>query len=147
MTLLFPKQSHVLYLLDAGKWTGNLVALPNNRVRATSPACGKLRRCARLYAVSVDALSRKPRKLPDLVQLLITYIMTTKRRKKETLKLNRKNQKVVADVYTDGFKDTVSIKFATPSDARATVARLKIHKPYARKYNFNCCRATCKSYG
>ncbi len=32
------KQSHVLYLTDAGKWTGNLVALPNNRVRATSPA-------------------------------------------------------------------------------------------------------------
>jgi len=25
-------------LLDAGKWTGNIVALPNNRVRATSPA-------------------------------------------------------------------------------------------------------------
>jgi hypothetical protein len=32
------KQSHVMYLLDAGKWTGNIVALPNNRVRATSPA-------------------------------------------------------------------------------------------------------------
>ena len=32
------KQSHVLYLTDAGEWTGNLVALPNNRVRATSPA-------------------------------------------------------------------------------------------------------------
>tara|TARA_R100001510_G_scaffold6019_1_gene4792 strand:- start:552 stop:791 length:240 start_codon:yes stop_codon:yes gene_type:complete len=27
-----------MYLLDAGKWTGNVVALPNNRVRATSPA-------------------------------------------------------------------------------------------------------------
>ena len=27
-----------MYLLDAGKWTGNIVALPNNRVRATSPA-------------------------------------------------------------------------------------------------------------
>ena len=32
------KQSHVLYLLDADQWTGNIVALPNNRVRATSPA-------------------------------------------------------------------------------------------------------------
>jgi len=30
------KQSHVMYLLDAGKWTGNIVALPNNRVRATA---------------------------------------------------------------------------------------------------------------
>ena len=29
------KQSHVLQLLDAGSWTGNIVALPNNRVRVT----------------------------------------------------------------------------------------------------------------
>ena len=32
------KQSHVLELLDAGQWTGNIVALPNNRVRVTHPA-------------------------------------------------------------------------------------------------------------
>jgi len=32
------KQSHVMYLLDAGIWTGNIVALPNNRVRVTHPA-------------------------------------------------------------------------------------------------------------
>ena len=32
------KQSHVIQLTDAGKWTGNIVALPNNRVRATNPA-------------------------------------------------------------------------------------------------------------
>ena len=32
------KQSHVMYLLDAGEWTGNMVALPNNRVRVTHPA-------------------------------------------------------------------------------------------------------------
>ena len=32
------KQSHVMYLIDAGKWTGNIVALPNNRVRVTHPA-------------------------------------------------------------------------------------------------------------
>ena len=25
-------------LIDAGKWTGNIVALPNNRVRVTNPA-------------------------------------------------------------------------------------------------------------
>ena len=38
-------------------------------------------------------------------------------------------------LYTDeNPKDTVRIKFATPSDARATVARVKkINKPYARK--------------
>ena len=32
------KQSHVLELLDAGEYTGNVVALPNNRVRVTHPA-------------------------------------------------------------------------------------------------------------
>ena len=32
------KQSHVLELLDAGEFTGNIVALPNNRVRVTHPA-------------------------------------------------------------------------------------------------------------
>ena len=32
------KQSHVLELIDAGEYTGNIVALPNNRVRVTNPA-------------------------------------------------------------------------------------------------------------
>ena len=32
------KQSHVLVLLDADQYTGNIVALPNNRVRITNPA-------------------------------------------------------------------------------------------------------------
>ena len=38
-------------------------------------------------------------------------------------------------LYTDeNPKDTVSIKFATPTDARKTVAKVKkIKKPYARK--------------
>ena len=38
-------------------------------------------------------------------------------------------------LYTDeNPKDTVSIKFATPTDARNTVAKVKkINKPYARK--------------
>ena len=38
-------------------------------------------------------------------------------------------------IYTDeNPKDTVSIKFKTPADARATVAKVKrISKPYARK--------------
>ena len=38
-------------------------------------------------------------------------------------------------LYTDeNPKDTVSIKFATPADARATVKKVKnINKPYARK--------------
>ena len=38
-------------------------------------------------------------------------------------------------LYTDeNPKDTVSIKFATPTDARKTVAKVKkVNKPYARK--------------
>ena len=32
------KQSHVCYITEDCKWKGNIVALPNNRVRATSPA-------------------------------------------------------------------------------------------------------------
>ena len=38
-------------------------------------------------------------------------------------------------LYTDeNPRDTVSIKFATPTDARATVAKVKrISKPFARK--------------
>ena len=32
------KQSHVLYITEDCKWKGNFIALPNNRVRATSPA-------------------------------------------------------------------------------------------------------------
>ena len=38
-------------------------------------------------------------------------------------------------LYTDEKpKDTVSIRFATPADARATVSKVKkINKPYARK--------------
>jgi len=38
-------------------------------------------------------------------------------------------------LYTDeNPKDTVSIKFATPADARATIVKVKkVNKPYARK--------------
>ena len=32
------KQSHVVYITEECEWKGNIVALPNNRVRATSPA-------------------------------------------------------------------------------------------------------------
>ena len=39
------KQSR-LELLDAGEYTGNIVALPNNRVRVTHPAWLKLARCS-----------------------------------------------------------------------------------------------------
>ena len=47
----------------------------------------------------------------------------------------KKPKKSGRRLYTDeNPKDTVSIKFATPSDARNTGAKVKkINKPYARK--------------
>jgi|TARA_Y100000817_G_C16858384_1_gene544892 hypothetical protein len=47
----------------------------------------------------------------------------------------KKPKKSGRRLYTDeNPKDTVSIKFATPTDARKTVAKVKkIKKPYARK--------------
>ena len=47
----------------------------------------------------------------------------------------KKPKKSGRRLYTDeNPKDTVSIKFATPSDARNTVAKVKkINKPYAGK--------------
>ena len=39
-------------------------------------------------------------------------------------------------------------KFATPTDARKTVAKVKkINKPFARKFKFNRWRTACQSYG
>ena len=53
-------------------------------------------------------------------------------------------------LYTDeNPKDTVSIKFATPTDARKTVAKVKkISKTVCKKNpNPNCWRTACQSYG
>ena len=57
-------------------------------------------------------------------------------KRKEPLKGTGKKPKGSSRrLYTDeNPKDTVSIKYATPSDARATVAKVKrINKPFARK--------------
>ena len=57
-------------------------------------------------------------------------------KRKEPLKGTGKKPKGSSRrLYTDeNPKDTVSIKFATPSDARKTVAKVKkISKPFARK--------------
>ena len=50
------KQSHVMELLDAGPWTGNIVALPNNRVRVTSSMVGGRRRRTGFQAVTAYPL-------------------------------------------------------------------------------------------
>ena len=61
----------------------------------------------------------------------------TNAKEKETLKLARvKNQKVQEDAYTRmrTLKTQLASSSATPTDARATVAKVKkINKPYARK--------------
>ena len=58
-----------------------------------------------------------------------------KKRKDPVVGTGKKPKGSGRRLYTDeNPKDTVSIKFATPSDARATVAKVKrINKPYARK--------------
>ena len=59
----------------------------------------------------------------------------TKKRKDPKVGTGKKPKGSGRRLYTDETpKDTVSIKFATPADARATVAKVKkINKPYARK--------------
>ena len=63
--------------------------------------------------------------------------MTTKNKKRRDPKVGtgKKPKGSGRRLYTDeNPKDTVGIKFATPSDARATVAKVKkVNKPYARK--------------
>ena len=57
-------------------------------------------------------------------------------KRKEALKGTGKKPKGSGRrLYTDeNPKDTVSIKFATPADAKATIAKVKkVKKPYARK--------------
>ena len=62
--------------------------------------------------------------------------MAKRKRKKNPKKGTGKKPKGSGRrLYTDESpKDTVRIKFATPSDARATVAKVKkVNKPFARK--------------
>ena len=63
--------------------------------------------------------------------------MTAKSKKRKDPKVGtgKKPKGSGRRLYTDeNPKDTVSIKFATPSDARATVAKVKnTNKPHARK--------------
>ena len=63
--------------------------------------------------------------------------MSEKKRKKRDPKLGtgKKPKGSGRRLYTDeNPKDTVNIKFATPTDARNTVTKVKkVNKPYARK--------------
>ena len=59
----------------------------------------------------------------------------SKKRKDPKVGTGKKPKGSDRRLYTDeNPRDTVSIKFATPADARATVAKVKkIKKPFARK--------------
>ena len=59
----------------------------------------------------------------------------SKRKKDPKVGTGKKPKGSDRRLYTDeNPRDTVSIKFATPADARATVAKVKkIKKPFARK--------------
>ena len=61
--------------------------------------------------------------------------MPIRRKKNPKVGTGKKPKGSGRRLYTDeNPKDTVSIKYATPSDARATVAKVKrINKPFARK--------------
>ena len=61
--------------------------------------------------------------------------MPKKKRKDPKVGTGKKPKGTGRRLYTDeNPKDTVRIKFATPADARATVAKVKkISKPFARK--------------
>ena len=63
------------------------------------------------------------------------YKKVVKKKKDPKVGTGKKPKGSGRRLYTDeNPKDTVSIKFATPADARATVAKVKkINKPYARK--------------
>ena len=62
-------------------------------------------------------------------------MVVRKKRKDPKVGTGKKPKGSGRRLYTDeNPKDTVSIKFATPTDARNTVAKVKkINKPYARK--------------
>ena len=61
--------------------------------------------------------------------------MAKKRKKDPKVGTGKKPKGSGRRLYTDeNPRDTVSIKFATPADARRTVAKVKkINKPFARK--------------
>ena len=59
------KQNHVIELIDAGDWTGNIIALPNNRVRVTNPA---------LWACGEGAPDFRPSQLTHSAECDVSYM-------------------------------------------------------------------------
>ena len=86
--------------------------------------------------VNLERFIEVKKLLSGKVERYTHQVMVRRRRKRDPKKGTGKKPKGSGRrLYTDeNPKDTVRIKFATPADARATVAKVKrINKPYARK--------------
>ena len=90
---------------------------------------------ARKLKARKDATPRDKQLANWFINMQTNRPSPAKKRKDPLVGTGKKPKGSGRRLYTDeNPKDTVSIKFATPSDARATVAKVKrISKPYARK--------------
>ena len=90
---------------------------------------------ARKLKARKDATPRDKQLANWFINMQTNRPSPAKKRKDPLVGTGKKPKGSGRRLYTDeNPKDTVSIKFATPSDARATVAKVKrINKPYARK--------------
>ena len=83
-------------------------------------------------AKALGKASKLHKKQSNIIKKHIKEMKTWRIQKKERVKKPKGSGR---RLYTDeNPKDTVKIKFATPADARATVAKVKrVKKPFARK--------------
>ena len=90
---------------------------------------------ARKLKARKDATPRDKQLANWFINMQTNRPSPAKKRKDPVVGTGKKPKGSGRRLYTDeNPKDTVSIKFATPADARATIAKVKrIKKPYARK--------------
>ena len=93
-----------------------------------------INKCRRLKARR-DSTARDTQRCNWFINMHTNRPSPAKKRKDPVGGSGKKPKGTGRRLYTDeNPKDTVRIKFATPADARATVAKVKrISKPYARK--------------
>ena len=93
-----------------------------------------IKKCEKLKA-RPDATPRDKQLCNWFINMQTNRPSPNKKRKDPVVGTGKKPKGSGRRLYTDeNPKDTVSIKFATVADARATIAKVKrINKPYARK--------------
>ena len=84
--------------------------------------------------VSLERFTKQRKKLKSKAEQYTHQVMA-KRKRDPRIGSGKKPKGSGRRLYTDeNPKDTVSIKYASPTDARKTVAKVKrINKPFARK--------------